>query len=90
LLGHSDPEVFGSPGSGTQVLLTRAVFGPAEALLLSRPDALELIVEGELRARLHVTQGEQSHPRVTVHRPLLGDAVRVTAVVHEPETTHAV
>ncbi len=65
-------------------VLTRAVFSSAEALLLSRPHALELIVEGELGAGLHVTQGEEAHPRVSVHRPLLGDAVRVTAVVHEP------
>jgi len=61
------------------------VFSPTETLLLGPLLTLQLVVEGEFGSRLHVPQGEEPHSRVPVHHPLLGDAVRVTTVVHKPE-----
>ena len=56
----------------------------AEALFLVLANALELVVERQLRAGLDVLDGEESDPCVAVDAPLLRDAVGVAGVVHKP------
>ena len=43
-----------------------------------------MVVEGELCASGDVPESKEPHPGLPLHRPLLGNAVGLAAVVHEP------
>lgn len=44
---------------------------------------VQVVIKGQFCVSRDITQGEESNPHVSVHRPLLSLAVRTAAVVHK-------
>lgn len=60
-----------------------AVWSAAATDCLLVPEAVQVVIKGQLCPCWDVTDSEQANSRVTVHRPLLCLTVGLTAVVHE-------
>lgn len=69
---------------GPNTYKTRAVWLPANASGLLISTTVQIVIEGEFSAGGDVSDGEEADASGAVHHPLLGLAVRLTRVVHEP------